>query len=766
MTDTSRIRWRRDEDGVVILTLDNPAHSANTWDSTFAAAFAAVVDRLAAESDQIRGVILSSAKRTFFAGGDLNELLHVARETSAAFATYVRNNKADLRRLETLGVPVVAAINGAALGGGLEICLACHRRVIVSDPRAVVGFPEVQLGLLPGAGGVARSVRLLGVTSALARLLLQGGRLTPQQALELGVVDDVVPAVEDLIPAARRWIADAANGGPVMQPWDADPGYRIPGGVPSSPAFAAKLPALPANLRKQLKGADYPAPRRIMAAAVEGAQVDFDGALEIEGRYFVELVCGQVAKNMIQAFFFDMQRVSGDRGRPAEVGDPYRPRRVVVLGAGMMGAAIAYVCAKAGIEVVLKDVTLQAAKRGKAYSEGLVRRAVEKGRSSPSDADALLALITPAAEPGVAAGADLVIEAVFEDPAVKAQVFAEIEPHLAPGALLGSNTSTLPITGLAAGVSRAEDFIGLHFFSPVDKMPLLEIITGEATSEATLQRALDLARLIRKTPIVVGDSRGFFTSRVIMTFLNEGIAMLAEGVPAATVEQAASQAGYPAPVLQLADELNLELMAKIRAVSADGSGDFPGHPAFAVIDRMIELGRAGRVRGAGFYQYRDGSRVRLWPGLDEHFPRVGDPAALRFRDLIERMLFAEALEAVRCRQEGVIESVADANIGSILGIGFPGWTGGVLQYINGYPGGPAGFVARCRELDGTYGERFTPPASLVDLARRGGTFTDSPDLVATVVQSVDVQNPPETIIERRRRYGDLHHHRLRRQRRL
>jgi 3-hydroxyacyl-CoA dehydrogenase/enoyl-CoA hydratase/3-hydroxybutyryl-CoA epimerase len=493
------------------------------------------------------------------------------------------------------------------------------------------------------------------------------------------------------------------------------------------------LPAFPANLRKQLKGANYPAPHHIMAAAVEGAQVDFDTAIEIEGRYFVDLATGQVAKNMIQAFFFDLQQVSGDRGRPEGL-ERFAPKKVVVLGAGMMGAAIAFVSAKAGIEVVLKDVDQAAADRGKDYSVKLVEKAVGRGRQSQEDGDALLARITPTTDPAAATGADLVIEAVFEDPGVKKQVMAEIEPHLAPDALLGSNTSTLPITALAENVSRPADFIGLHFFSPVDKMPLLEIIKGEQTSEEALHRALDFSKLIKKTPIVVNDSRGFYTSRVIGTFINEGIAMLTEGVPAQSIEQASSQAGYPAPVLQLSDELNLELMAKIRkaskeAIEADG-GQWVDHPAFAVIDKMLEEGRAGKLRGAGFYNYEDGKRTGLFAGLKDWFPTVSDPSTIVLKDLEERMLFAESIETIKCLDEGVLETTADANIGSIFGIGFPGWSGGSLQYINGYEGGLSGFVARARELAEKYGERFEPPASLVAKAEAGETYSDDPAPVA------------------------------------
>ena len=640
----------------------------------------------------------------------------------------MRTVKAQLRRLETLGVPVVAAVNGAALGGGLEICLACHRRIVVDDPRVQLGFPEVQLGLLPGGGGVVRSVRMLGIVDALMKVLMEGKRYRPQQAMEIGIVDEIVASPEDLLPAAKAWIEANPEA---QQPWDAD-GYRMPGGTPSNPKLAQNLPAFPANLRKQLKGANFPAPHHIMSAAVEGAQTDFDNAIEIEGRYFVDLACGQVSKNMIQAFFFDLQRVNGDRGRPAEI-EPFAASKVVVLGAGMMGASIAYVCAKAGIEVVLKDVSQEAAEGGKAYSEKLVAKGVERGKETTESAAALLARITPTTGAADAAGADLVIEAVFEDPKVKAEVFAEIEPHLAEGALLGSNTSTLPITMLAEGVSRPADFIGLHFFSPVEKMPLLEIIKGEETSEETLYRALDVARQIKKTPIVVNDSRGFFTSRVIGTFILEGLAMLAEGVPAPSIEQASSQAGYPAPVLQLSDELNLNLMRKIReetkaAILADG-GQWPEHPSEGVVDRMLdEFERGGKLAGAGFYSYEEGSRAGLWDGLRDAFG--GDNTEIPFEDMKERMLFAESIETIKCLDEGVIESIADANIGSIMGIGFPAWTGGVAQYMNGYEGGLPGFVARCRELAEAYGERFEPPASLIAKAEAGEIYSDEETLVA------------------------------------
>ncbi|MFY1679532.1 3-hydroxyacyl-CoA dehydrogenase NAD-binding domain-containing protein [Streptomyces sp. WMMC905] len=723
-TESTTIRWERDDTGVVTLVLDDPDQSANTMNRAFRDSLAAVADRLEAERDSVRGVIVTSAKKTFFAGGDLRDLIRVTPEHGQEVFDGGMAVKRNLRRIETLGRPVVAALNGAALGGGYEIALACHHRVALDAPGSRIGLPEVTLGLLPGGGGVVRTVRLLGIADALLKVLLQGTRHTPRRALDNGLVDEVVDSGEEMLARARAFIDAHPEA---AQPWDR-PGYRVPGGTPAQPKFAVNLPAFPANLRKQTNGAPYPAPRAILASAVEGSQVDFETAQAIESRYFVELATGQTAKNMTQAFFFDLQAVNAGANRPAGV-EPRAVRRVAVLGAGMMGAGIAYACARAGIEVVLKDVAPEAAAKGKAYAEKRCEAAVARGRTTREKADALLDRITPTAEIADLAGCDAVIEAVFEDAALKHKVFQEIQEVSAPDALLCSNTSTLPITALAEGVERQADFIGLHFFSPADKMPLVEIIKGERTGDEALARAFDLVRQIDKTPIVVNDSRGFFTSRVIGHFINEGVAMIGEGLEPASVEQAAAQAGYPAKVLALMDELTLTLPRKIRAESRraveEAGGTWTPHPAESVIDRMVdEFGRTGRAGGGGFYEYdaEDGARTRLWPGLREHFTVPG--RRIPFRDMRERMLFTEALDTVRLLEEGVLTSVADANIGSILGIGFPGWTGGVLQYVNGYDGGPAGFVARARELAERYGDRFAPPALLVEKAERGEGFTD------------------------------------------
>ncbi|MFE2281908.1 3-hydroxyacyl-CoA dehydrogenase NAD-binding domain-containing protein [Streptomyces sp. NPDC059454] len=720
MPEKNMIHWEQGSDGVVVLTMDDSDQPVNTMNQTYVDSMEATVARLEAERQNITGVVLASAKKSFFAGGDIGFMSKARPENAAELSELCTVLKSQLRRLETLGRPVAAAMNGTALGGGFEIALACHRRIALDAPGSRFGLPEVTLGLLPGAGGVSRTVRLLGLQEALTDVLLTGKQYKPQEALAKGLVHEITRTPEETLTRARQWVLAHPEA---TQPWDAE-GFRIPGGAPSHPKVAAILPTLAARLRKQLKGADVPAPRNILAAAVESAQVDLEAGQKIETGYLVELMTGQVSTNMMQAFFYDMQHIGSGGSRPG--GYPHHTaRRVGVLGAGMMGAGIAYSCARSGLLVVLKDVSCDAAKKGKGYSEGLLAKAVERGRTSREKADEVLARIMPTADPADLSGCDLVIEAVFEDPDLKQRVFHDVEDVVAPDAVLGSNTSTLPITGLAKGVKRPEDFIGLHFFSPVDKMPLLEIIVGEKTGEHTVAKAVDIARQIGKTPIVVNDSRGFFTSRVISKFIDEAVAMIGEGLPPASVEQAGSQAGYPAPPLQLLDELTLTLPRKIReetrtAVLAEG-GQWHPHGSEPVVDRMIdEFGRGGRSWGAGFYEYADGRRTRLWRGLHEHFAVPG--REIPFEDMKERMLFAEALDTIRCLDEGVLRSVPDANVGSILGIGFPTWTGGVLQYINGYPGGLHGFVTRARELAERYGERFEPPVSLVAKAERGERY--------------------------------------------
>ena len=720
MSEQTAIRWEQDADNIVTLILDDPNQSANTMNELYGKSMAATVERLEKEKDNIAGVIITSAKKTFFAGGDLRDLLKAKKEDGQVFLDNVTEIKRQLRVLETLGKPVVAALNGTALGGGLEIALACHHRVAINDKSAQFGLPEVTLGLLPGGGGVTRVIRMLGIQDGLMKVLMQGQRMKADKAQKVGLIDELAVDRDEMLAKAREWIKANPKA---QQPWD-QKGYKIPGGDPKNPKFAMNLPAFPANLKKQIKGANYPAPLAIMSAAVEGAQVDFDNASTIEGRYFVSLVTSQVAKNMITAFFFNLQAINAGASRPKDV-PKFRAEKVGILGAGMMGAGIAYVTARSGAQVVLKDISQENAEKGKDYSRKLLDKEISRGKMTEEKKEQILSLIHATADAKDLEGVDFVIEAVFESTELKHKVFQEIEDVVKPDAVLGSNTSSLPITGLAKGVKKQDNFIGIHFFSPVDKMPLVEIISGKDTSPEALAKTYDYCQQIKKTPIVVNDARGFFTTRVIGTFANEGIAMLGEGINAQSIEQAAMQAGYPVGTLNLIDEINMETALKIGKAARDdakreGTELPPEHPAEVVMKKMVEeLDRPGKVQGKGFYEYPENGKKHLWPGLKDAF---GGDKEIPFEDIKERMMFVEAIEAVKCFDEGVMESVADANIGSIFGIGFPAWTGGVIQYINQYEGGLRGFVARAQELAKLYGDRFNPPASLVEKAEKGEIY--------------------------------------------
>ncbi|ETK20755.1 3-hydroxyacyl-CoA dehydrogenase NAD-binding domain-containing protein [Pseudomonas sp. FH1] len=713
---TQAIRYEKGQDGIVVLTLDMPGQSANTMNGAYREAMAATVQRLEAEKDDLAGVVITSAKKTFFAGGDLNELIQVDKAHAKDFYDGVLVLKAQLRRLETLGKPVVAAINGAALGGGWEICLACHYRVALDEKSVQLGLPEVTLGLLPGGGGVVRMVRMLGLEKALP-YLLEGKKVRPQQALQAGLVNELAADRDELLVKSRAWILANPDA---KQPWD-NKGYQIPGGTPSSPKVAQMLAIAPSILRSKTQGC-FPAPEKILCAAVEGAQVDFDTAHLIETRYFTELVTGQVAKNMIGTFWFQLNEINAGRSRPQGFA-PYVTRKVGVLGAGMMGAGIAYVSASAGIEVVLKDINLAAAEKGKAHSAALLDKKVSRGQLTAEQRETTLARILPTASDDDLAGCDLIIEAVFEDRALKANVSAAAQNVVGADAVIASNTSTLPISGLATAVPDQAKFIGLHFFSPVDKMPLVEIIKGSHTSDETLARGFDFVLQIKKTPIVVNDSRGFFTSRVFGTFTNEGIAMLGEGVAAPMIETEARKAGMPVGPLAVSDEVSLSLMSHIRQqtakdLQAEGKA-VPTHPATAVIDLLVnEYKRVGKAAGGGFYEYPNGGQKYLWPELKSRFERPDQ--RISPQDVRDRLLFIQAIETVRCVEEGVLMSTADANVGSIFGIGFAAWSGGALQFINQY--GLNDFIARARYLAEQYGERFTPPALLLEKAAQGDTF--------------------------------------------
>ena len=703
----SAIQYQKNEDNIVILTFDSPNQSANTMNADFRTALDEVVAQLQADED-IAGIIFRSAKKTFFAGGDLDELIQATPEHATEFFNMIEEMKAKLRYIETRGIPVVAALNGTALGGGWEIALCAHHRIALNDPKSKFGLPEVTLGLLPGGGGIVRSVRLLGLQNAFP-LLMEGKQFGVDKAKSLGLIHEVADSTDELLKKAIAWIKANPKS---QQPFDVK-GYKIPGGSPSTPAVAQMLAIAPAMLRDKTKGC-YPAPEAIMSAAVEGAQVDVDTALTIESRYFTYLATSQISKNMIGTFWHGLNAIKSGASRPQDI-EKWKATKVGILGAGMMGAGIAYATASTGIPVVLKDISLEAAEKGKAYSQKLLDKKVAQGRLSAEKRDQFLSLIQTTASNEDLAGCDLIIEAVFENPALKAQVTQEAEQYLISNGVMASNTSTLPITELAQASKNDQNFIGLHFFSPVDKMQLVEIIKGKNTSAETLAKAFDFVQQIGKLPIVVNDSRGFFTSRVFGTFVQEGLRLLAEGVHPARIEMAALKAGMPVGPLAIQDEVSLTLSEHVaneryKALEAQDQ-TITKSPADEVIHSMIhEFNRKGKAVGAGFYDYPADAKKQLWSGLS-HWKKDND---ISEQEMIDRFLFVQALDTVRCLEEGVLESVVDANVGSIFGIGFAAWTGGAVQFLNQY--GLAKAVTRAKVLENKYGERFKAPQLLKDRA--------------------------------------------------
>lgn len=705
----SAIKYEKNADNIVILTLDSSGQSANTMNAEFRDSLNEVSEKLKAETD-LKGIIFRSAKKTFFAGGDLDELIQVQPEHATEFFKMIEELKGDLRSIETLGVPVVAALNGTALGGGWEIALGCHYRIAINDPKTKFGLPEVTLGLLPGGGGIVRMVRFLGLQNAFP-FLMEGKQFGVDKAKSLGLVHDTAENEQELLDKAIAWVKANPKS---QQPFDVK-GYKIPGGDPKTPAVAQVLAIAPAMLRDKTKGC-YPAPEAIMATAVEGAQVDVDTALRIESRYFTQLTIGQISKNMIGTFWHGLNAIKSGASRPADVAK-WQATKVGVLGAGMMGAGIAYSTAIKGIPVVLKDVSVENAEKGKAYSQKLLDKRVSQGRMTAEKRDQVLALITATANAADLQGCDLIIEAVFENQELKAKVTQEAEQYLAEGGIFASNTSTLPITGLATASKDAQKFIGLHFFSPVDKMQLVEIIKGKQTSAETLAKAYDFVQQIAKTPIVVNDSRGFFTSRVFGTFVQEGMRLLAEGVHPAKIEMAALKAGMPVGPLAIQDEVSLTLSEHVasetrKALQAE-SKYLPKTPVDEVVHTMIhELNRKGKAAGAGFYEYPENGKKHLWDGLSR-WTKENDVSE---QEMIDRFLFVQALDTLRCYEEGVLESVVDANVGSIFGIGFAPWTGGAIQFLN--QNGVEKSLQRAEQLTAKYGERFTPPQLLRDQAQK------------------------------------------------
>jgi 3-hydroxyacyl-CoA dehydrogenase/enoyl-CoA hydratase/3-hydroxybutyryl-CoA epimerase len=716
------INYNVDSEGIATLEWDLPGRTQNVLNEQSMAAFAAAAQKALADTS-VKGILVASAKVDFIAGGDLEMLLKAT--DAQAMSDNLKQWHKLFRVLETTGKPVAAALNGTTLGGGLELALACHHRVAADNPKARFGFPEVTLGLLPGAGGTQRAPRLMGIQAALL-FLTEGKRIKAAEAQKQGLIHAVVPAGKER-EAARAWLLEAAaKGGKTLQPWD-QKGFRIPGGGVMTPGGMQTFMAGNAMLREKTHD-NYPAPKHILSCVFEGMQTDIDTGLAIETRYFVNLVRSPEAKNMIRSLFFFMQEANKLARRPQDV-PAQKYTKIGMLGAGMMGAGIAHAAATAGLEVVLLDTSVEAAGKGKAYSAKLLEKRVARSQLSQDGAAAILARIHPTADYADLAGCELVVEAVFEDRALKAEVTKQTETVIAKDALFASNTSTLPITGLAEASIRPANFIGLHFFSPAEKMPLVEIIVGQKTSPATLARSMDFVRAIGKTPIVVNDARGFYTSRVFGTYLSEGMALLQEGVAPALIDNAGRLAGMPVGPLALADEVSIELVHKIaRQTRADLGGKYVERAADKVAALMVEkLNRLGKKSGHGFYEYpkpNDGhqypadAKKHLWPGLAEHFPTRTEQPLLE--QVIERLMLIQSIETVRCLDEGVLTSPQDADVGAILGWGYPPFRGGPIGQIHTM--GVANFVAACDRLAEQCGERFRPTEKLRKKAAEGSQF--------------------------------------------
>ena len=705
------INYSLDSDGIATLEWDLPGRPQNVLNAQTYGAFYEAMNKAVADP-AVKGILVTSAKKDFIAGGDLEMLL--AWTGAGAIFEGSMTYHGTMRAFEKCGKPIACAMNGSALGGGLELALCCHYRVAADNPKARYGFPEVTLGLLPGGGGTQRAPRLAGIQAS-APLLLEGKRLKAQEAAKIGLVNAVVPAGEERA-AAKAWLLGDGQKDP-LQPWDRK-GYKIPGGGVMTPMGMQTFTAGNAMLREKTYG-NYPAPVAILSCVFEGLQTDIDTGLQIEARYFANLVAGDVSKNMIRSLFFGLNNAKKLAGRPTGVAQQ-KYVRIGMLGAGMMGAGIAYSTAVAGIEVVLLDATPEAAEKGKAYARRLLEKEVAKGRRTQEAAESVLARIKPTIEYADLAGCDLVIEAVFENRAIKAEVTKKTEAVIAGSAIFASNTSTLPITGLAEASARPANFIGLHFFSPVERMPLVEIIVGAKTSDETLARSMDYVAAIGKTPIVVNDSRGFYTSRVFGTYVSEGMALLEEGVAPALIDKAGLIAGMPVGPLALADEVSVELVHKIASQTKADLGDrYVERSADRVAARMVEgLGRLGRKSGHGFYEYPADGKKRLWAGLAEHFPVQAEQPPVA--QIVERLIAIQSVETARCLEEKVLRAPIDADVGAILGWGYPPFRGGPIGWIHTI--GIKEFVAVCNRLAERNGERFRAPSRLSEMAEKGERF--------------------------------------------
>jgi len=725
--DLKNFRFDIDNDGIATVTWDMPGKSMNVIGISVMDEFEKIIAAISTD-EAITGVIVTSGKESFSGGADLKMLEALNLEFQAklelkgqeAAVKQLFDDASRLgniyRKLETCGKPIVAAINGTAVGGAFELVLACHYRIVGDDESIKLGLPEVRVGLMPGAGGTQRVARLANPQDAM-QMLLKGGQLSPSRAKAMKLVDAVVPT-GDLLAAARQWLAESPRS---VQPWDED-GFKLPGGKVYSAQGANVFPPANAIYRRETYD-NYPGARSILSAVFEGLQLPIDAALRVEARYFTHVLQTKEAAAMIRSLFISMQELNKLARRPSAV-PVSEIQKIAIIGAGFMGAGIAGVSARAGIDVVLLDRDDESAAKGKAGIEAAYAQHVSRKRMSTADQDAALARITTGADYSALQGVDLVIEAVFEDRAVKEDIIKRADAVLAPGTIFGSNTSTLPITSLAAAAKRPKDFIGIHFFSPVDRMMLVEIIVGKKTGERALARALDFVRAIRKTPIVVNDSRGFYTSRVVETYVGEGHRMLSEGIPAAMIENSARMAGMPVGPLSLNDEVAIDLSLKImKAARADLGPEAGPEEQYRLLEEMVEKhGRLGRKNGKGFYDYPDApnGKKRLWPGLAEFFRPVADVDAIDVEELKQRFLVIQALEAARCFQEGVITDVREADVGSILGFGFAPFTGGTLSFIDFM--GAEEFVALAKRLAKTHGARFKPNRLLRDMAKKNETF--------------------------------------------
>jgi len=707
MIKNNILSYELGDDGIGIITIDQVNEPANLFNQDFIEAYAQAAQAAIAD-EKVKGVIVTSGQRMFMAGGDLRMLgKPIADPTAALYGFF--NMYQTMRAIETGGKPFVAAINGTALGGGMELCLTCHYRVCLNSTKIKLGFPEVNVGLLPGGGGTAKAPYLLGIQNGLM-YLLQGIEARPQKALKDGLINEVVDSPVELMAAAKRWIE--ANPSP-SQPWD-NKKYRIPGGGLMTPNGAQTMMGSIGNVRKITHG-NYPAAQFILSVVHDGLALPIDRALEIEARYFLKALQTKESKNMIRTGFFGIQEARKGKARPKN--EPkYEVKKLGILGAGMMGAGIAYVSAKVGMEVVLKDVSAENAEKGKDYSRKILKKQISRGRSNEAKAEALLAKIHPTADVAMMDNCDLVIEAVFENPTLKATVTQETEAVLGEDKIFASNTSTIPITQLAQASARPEHFIGIHFFSPVDKMPLVEIIVGKKTTDKAIAAAVDYTVAIGKVPIVVNDSRGFFTSRCFGTFCAEGAFMLEEGVPAAMIENISKNKGMPVGPLAVIDEVSLSLGMHVYE-SDPSSEKAPYMTRFYNIEKLLvdTYGREGKKAGKGFYDYPQGGKKKLWPELATLFN--SDIDTLDPKTIAKRILHRQALESFRCLEEGVLRSSIDGDIGSILGWGFPIYTGGAISYIDYV--GIDNFIADCDAFAAQYGERWVVSDHLRALAKAG-----------------------------------------------